>query len=228
MIRNISAPIPLNPSPDDFSDYLQRNGISVVREAVMEKYTGLDSRHLEFTDAESINHSLTLKAFGREYADFDDTLGSSVDDYDGFPDSVRSLDALFLSQGLRFPSGTVLWKGISHGKSYYRFLDIPGLVVGDTFCFPGYISCSARKDVARRFVGGVGGVLLNIRNIQYALALVPENATIINGKAGGDPEYEVLLQRGLIMRVVESLANHGNGPEMTVEVCESSVSVKGL
>lgn len=117
--------------------------------------------------------------------------------------TIRNLDSLLGRSSVG--SDVELWRGLRSGDGVFG-RDPTGDLTGAEFTEPGYLSTSANSRVAEQFAGSFGDPA---PVVMHLVAPAGTNAVTISDWGSGDAvggQAEVLLQRGLRMRVV---ADHG-------------------
>lgn len=192
------------PSPDhndtkglEFEKFISDKSLKVCQEPALFAYQGISVNDFSYVTAEQLNHSLNLKEYGEksEYACLaEDQFGCELDDYP-YEKTLNELDCIFSREGYSFSANSILYKGVRNSVSFYSFLNLKSCKAGDEFTFHGFLSTSVSRKKALDFIGS-DGVLLVISGLDNSHGIIPKNATVINSPTSGNPEQEILLNRG--------------------------------
>ncbi|MBL5825321.1 ADP-ribosyltransferase [Serratia fonticola] len=193
-----------------FDQYIIRNNIQISTASAIKAYQCADSEVM-YCSAQELNHCLTLIHYGEEskYANSSKEIFGGLDCYENHYSSINEIESEFNSLSYSFTSDSVVYKGVSTLEPYYEILDISSRKVGDEIYFPGYLSTSIYKYKAETFKNKHNGILLVITGMDKARCIIPENRKIPNSPSSDIPEQEVLIDKGVRLKVIKLLSNNG-------------------
>lgn len=196
------------PNPDSNSDpgwtewdkFILSHGIPVCNEEVVRRYQNIEQDPTRYLEARLLNHFLNLRQFGlgSRYA----ALSENDDqEEEGHPvqESIGALDIVFANKACRFTANSVVYKGVC-SEPFYEIHNFEALQEGDVVQFHGFVSTSACREKALDFVRQ-RGVLLVVQGLNLVDCIVPENLKIQTTINADVPEHEILLHRGVSMKV---------------------------
>ncbi|HCE2452803.1 TPA: hypothetical protein NGU14_004455 [Vibrio parahaemolyticus] len=207
MKKKISIDLPTTSNDDDgnekFCEFISEAEIECNVSESIKKYQGV-SEDVGSCSDEVLNHCLALIHYGEDsqYAnEFSEVYGLlSHNEYEGL---LADMEVEFQGTTYSFTESSKVYKGLSIGKPYYKFLGLTCANEGDIVTFPGYLSTTVSEDKARTFATGVDDLMLTITGLQNARCIVPESAAIVGAQDHGNPEQEILLDKGTTLKVIK-------------------------
>lgn len=202
-----------DPDWREWDAFIAREGIPSCDEEVVRCYQNVEA-HPDYLAANWLNHLLNLRHHGPNgaYARLAEGPYGLEDDEEEHPttSTAEALDAVFSRNSCRFTADSVVFKGVS-SEPFYEVHSFDSIEEGALIEFPGFVSTSVCREKALDFVG-LHGVLLVIRGLDQVDCIVPQNASVKTTKNAEVPEHEVLLRRGVKMRVDRVVPKSTSGP----------------
>ena len=212
----ISKPLPnpnssTDPSWRDWDAFIAAEGIPTCDERAVRCYQNVEE-HRDHLASDWLNHLLNLRHFGLSgrYAELAEGPYGLEDDEREHPTTAttKALEAVFDAKSCRFTADSVVFKGISSAP-FYEIHDFEVVKEGALIEFPGFVSTTVCREKALDF-GSSNSVLLVIRGLDQVDCIVPANSSVQSTKNAEVPEHEVLLRRGVKMRVESVVPKSGN------------------
>lgn len=195
---------------NSFKSYLKDTGVNLNSSNAIKHYQGSQDCGFE-VDADKLNFCLEVEAEGQ----YGNCAKDGIELYGEYTDyNYKPLKDAILQEfrdcSYQFDSDSIVYKGISLSKPYYKKFDPKTCQIDDVIEVNTFFSTTVSREKAKNF----GAIILKISGLNNAASVVPP-IEIIPGAGSLTHEQEVLIKPKFTVKVIKIL-----GQEVHLQIQE--------